>query len=85
MPSLAEEAGTESEHGLGAISGSTHASLFHTLLNQGFASRSDGAATNKEASLSIGSIVHASSVFPQIVDRMIVTFVNSLKFSAERT
>ena len=70
MPSLTEEAGTESEHGLSTVSGPAHASLFHTLLNQGFGSRFDGAAADREASLAIGSVVHASLVFPQIGDRL---------------
>ncbi len=70
MPSLPEEACTESEHGLSAISGPTHAGLFHTLLNQGLGSGFDGVAADREASLSIGSVGHASYVFPQIFDRL---------------
>ena len=38
MPAVAEGACTESKHGLCAISGPAHASLFHTLLNQVFGS-----------------------------------------------
>lgn len=70
MPSLAEEASPESEHSLSAVSGPPHASLFHTLLNQGFGCGFDGAAADREASLSIGSVVHASSVFPQLGNRL---------------
>ena len=57
MPSLAEEACTESEQGLSAISGPTHASLFHTLLNQGSGSGFDGAAVDRESGIAIGSVV----------------------------
>ncbi|MCY3992907.1 MAG: hypothetical protein OXF50_16925 [Caldilineaceae bacterium] len=67
---MAEEASTESEHGLSTISGPAHASLFHTLLNQGFGRGFDGAAADGEARLSKGSVVHTSSVFPQIGDRL---------------
>ena len=70
MPAVAEQASTESKHGLSAITGPAHASLFHTLLNQGLGSGFDGDAADGEADLSIGSIVHASSVFPQIGDRL---------------
>ena len=70
MPSLAEEASAESEHGLSTISGPAHAGLFHTLLNQGFGRGFDGAAADGEARLSKGSVVHTVSVFPQIGDRL---------------
>ena len=70
MPAVAEQASTESKHGLSAITRPAHASLFHTLLNQGFGSGFDGDAADGEADLSIGSIVLASSVFPQIGDRL---------------
>ena len=33
MPAVAEETGAESKHGLSAITGPAHASLFHPLLN----------------------------------------------------
>ena len=70
MPAVAEQASTESKHGLSAITRPAHASLFHTLMDQGFGSGFDGAAADGEAGLSIRSIVHASSVFPQIGDRL---------------
>ena len=68
VPAVAEETGTECEHGLCAKSGPAHASLFHALLNQGFGSGFDGAAADGEAGLAIGSVVHAPSVFPQVSD-----------------
>ena len=40
-------------------------------MDQGFGSGFDGAAADGEAGLSIGSIVHASSVSPQIGDRLV--------------
>ena len=60
----------ESKHGLSAIMRPAHASLFHALVNQDFGSGFDSAAADGEAGLSIGSIVHASSFFPQIGDRL---------------
>ena len=71
MPAVAEQTGTESQYGLSAITRPAHASLFYTLMDQGFGSGFDGAAADGEAGLSIGSIVHASSVFPQIGDRLV--------------
>ena len=47
-----------------------HPSLFHTLLNQGFGSGFYGTAADGEAGLSLGSVVHTPSIFPQIGDRL---------------
>ncbi len=66
MPAVTEKAGTESEHGLSAVARPAHASLFHTLLHQGFGCRFDSAAADREAGLTIGGIVHAPSIFLQI-------------------
>ena len=68
VPAVAKQASAEREHRLSAITGPTHASLFHALLNQRLGSGFDGAAADGEAGLAIGSIVHASSIFPQIGD-----------------
>ena len=71
IPAFAEETGTECGHGLCATTRPVHASLFHSLLDPGFGSGFDGAAVDEEACLLIGSIVHASSVFPQKGDRLV--------------
>ena len=70
MPAVAEGTCAESKHGLCAISGPAHPSLFHTLLNQGFGSGFYGTAADGEVGLSKGSVVHTPSIFPQIGDRL---------------
>lgn len=68
VPAFAAKSCAESEHSLSAITRPAHACLFHSLLDEGFGSGFDGAATDGEAGLAIGSVVHASSILPQIGD-----------------
>lgn len=71
MPAVAEEACAEGKHGLCAVSGPTHASVFQILLNQRFGCGFDGTATDGEAVFVIGSVMHTSPIFPQVSDRLL--------------
>ena len=70
MPSLAEEASAESEHGPPAISGPAYESFLHTLLNQGFGGGFDGAAAEGGSSPFEWRRSSCVVVFPQTGDRL---------------